>query len=105
MSLLRCGVRACVVSVAVIGGCFAQTPALTDRQVPFLETLRQAQKASQAKHWPEAVALWERVTKENRVTGDFWLQLAHARYEGQDYRGAITAYDDLHITELWDRCV
>ena len=93
MSLLRCGVRACVVSVAVIGGCFAQTPALTDRQVPFLETLRQAQKASQAKHWPEAVALWEKVTKDNPVSGDFWRALAQARYEAQDYRGAITAYE------------
>jgi len=93
MSVLRGGLRACVVSVAVIGGCFAQTLTSTDRQISFPETLRQAQEASQAKQWPEAITLWEKVTKQNPVTGDFWLQLAHARYEAQDYRGAIAAYE------------
>jgi hypothetical protein len=66
---------------------------LTDRRISFPDTLRQAREASQAKQWPEAIALWEKVTKENPVTGDFWLALAHARYEAQGYRGAITAYE------------
>jgi len=93
MSLLRCGLQACVVSIAVIVGCFAQTLTRTDRQIPFPDTLRQAQEASQAKQWPEAIVLWEKVTKENPVTGDFWLQLAEAHYNAWDYRGAIGAYE------------
>jgi tetratricopeptide (TPR) repeat protein len=66
---------------------------LSDGPTPFLNTLHQAQEASQAKQWTKAVVLWEEVTKQNPVTGDFWLQLASARYSAQDCRGAIAAYN------------
>ena len=86
-------VQICLASLALLEACSAQAPPSKDGVARLLGTLRQAQEASQAKKWAEAVSLWEEVTKQNPVTGDFWLQLARARHNKQDYAGAITAYD------------
>jgi tetratricopeptide (TPR) repeat protein len=86
-------VQICLAALALLEACSAQAPPSNDGVVRFLSTLRQAREASQAKQWTEAASLWEEVTKENPVTGDFWLQLAGARHNNQDYAGAITAYE------------
>jgi tetratricopeptide (TPR) repeat protein len=86
-------VQICVAALALLEVCSAQAPPSNDNVANFLSTLRQAREASQAKQWTEAASLWEEVTKENPVTGDFWLQLARARHNHQDYAGAITAYE------------
>lgn len=87
LAVLRIHVTACV----LLGVCAAQ--AVTSNARPFPDTLRQAEEATQAKQWSKAETLWEEVTKANPVTGDFWLQLAGARYAAQDYQAAITAYE------------
>ena len=86
-------VQICLAALASLEACSAQAPPSSDGVARFLGTLRQAQEASQAKQWTEAASLWEEVTKENPVTGDFWLQLARARHNKQDCAGAITAYE------------
>jgi cytochrome c-type biogenesis protein CcmH/NrfG len=86
-------VQICLAALALLEACSPQAPPSNDGVARFLSTLRQAREASQAKQWTEAASLWEEVTKENPVTGDFWLQLARARHNNQDYAGAITAYE------------
>ncbi len=86
-------VQICLTALALLEACSAQAPPSNHGVARFLNTLRQAREASQAKQWTEAASLWEEVTKENPVTGDFWQQLARARYNNQDYAGAITAYE------------
>ena len=86
-------VQICLAALALLEACSAQAPPSNDGAGRFLATLRQAQEASQTKQWTKAASLWEEVTKENPVTGDFWLQLAMARQNKQDYLGAIAAYE------------
>jgi tetratricopeptide (TPR) repeat protein len=86
-------VQICLTALALLEACSAQAPPSNHGVARFLNTLRQAREASQAKQWTEAASLWEEVTKENPVTGDFWQQLARARHNNQDYAGAITAYE------------
>jgi tetratricopeptide (TPR) repeat protein len=85
--------RICATTFALLSACAAQTPRSNDGVGHFLSTLRQAQEASRAKQWTNSATLWQEVTVENPVTGDFWLQLASARYNAQDYRSAIAAYE------------
>lgn len=59
----------------------------------FLRTLKQAQEKNAAKDWGHAIALWEKVVQLNPVTGEYWYQLAEARYKNKDYHGAITSYE------------
>jgi tetratricopeptide (TPR) repeat protein len=82
-----------IATLTMLIACAAQSPNPSNGQSHFLDTLGQAQQAIQAKEWSRAANLWEEVTKENPVTGEFWLQLASARYHRQDFRGAITAYE------------
>lgn len=83
----------CLAVLALLEACSAQAPPSNNGVARFLGTLRQAQEASQAGQWKEAASLWADVTKENPVTGDFWLQLARARHNNQDYASAISAYE------------
>ena len=81
-----------VASLGLISGCaVGQTSPKTGAS--FVETLRQAQAANDARAWPTAAVLWEQVTKSNPVNGDFWLALGDARYNTQDFHGAIAAYE------------
>lgn len=59
----------------------------------FNDVLRQAQAKTAAKEWTAAAALWEKVVESNPVEGEFWYQLANARYNAKDYRKAIPAYE------------
>src|SRR6185295_15134101 len=59
----------------------------------FLELLTQANEKTKAKQWAEAAQLWAKVAQLNPVEGDVWDQLAKARYETRDYRGAIPAFE------------
>jgi tetratricopeptide (TPR) repeat protein len=63
------------------------------RTEDLLKVLGQARAKARAKEWSEAAKLWEKVVQLNPVTGDFWYQLAEARYKAQDYRNAIPAYE------------
>lgn len=63
------------------------------RTEELLNTLAQAGAKARAKDWNEAARLWEKVVQLNPVTGEFWYQLAEARYKAQDYRNAIPAYE------------
>jgi Tetratricopeptide repeat len=83
----------CFASLTLLNVCAAQVSDLNGGVKGFLNTLHQAEQASDAKQWAKAASLWEEVTKENPVSGDFWLQLAVARRSGQDYPGAITAFE------------
>jgi hypothetical protein len=59
----------------------------------FLRTLQQAQEKSAANDWGNAIAAWEKVVQLNPVTGEYWYELAEARYKNKDYRGALPAYE------------
>ncbi len=63
------------------------------RNEDFLNTLSQARAKMSSQSWREAATLWEKVVQANPVTGEFWYQLAEARYRGHDYRQAIPAYE------------
>lgn len=83
----------------VFGIIFAGRPAAARGEtqkldvMQFVTTLRRAQQATDAKQWNDAAKLWETVTSENPVTGEYWLRLAEARQANQDFRGAIAAYE------------
>jgi hypothetical protein len=47
----------------------------------FLRVLKQAQEKSAAKEWSNAIVLWEKVVQLNPVSGEYWYQLAEARYQ------------------------
>lgn len=85
--------QVCFASLTLLNVCAAQVSDSNGGVEGFLNALHQAEEASDAKQWGKAASLWEEVTKENPVSGDFWLQLAVARRNGQDYPGAITAYE------------
>lgn len=78
--------------VALGGEARAQAAADSPTEA-FLRTLQQAREASRASAWGAAIPLWEQVTQRNPVTGEFWYQLGEARYNHNDFRGAIPAYE------------
>lgn len=59
----------------------------------FLTALSEARAKNTSKQWNEAARLWEKVVQLNPVNGEYWYQLAEARYKAQDYRNSITAYE------------
>lgn len=59
----------------------------------FLQVLAGAEAKSNAKEWSEAAALWEKVVQQNPTEGGFWSQLGQARFNAQDYRGVIPAFE------------
>lgn len=59
----------------------------------FLHTLARAEANTAAASWPEATALWAEVVAANPVEGRFWSALATARYETEDYAGAMSAFE------------
>ena len=67
----------------------AQEPAAED----YFLLRRQADEKVKSQQWNDVVALWDRVTRANPYIGDNWAQLAYARYQARDYRGAAAAYD------------
>ena len=73
--------RTCAAMFLLLAVCVAQNSSPGNGSASFPDALSQAQEASQAKQWTKAVILWEELVKENPVTGDYWLQLASARYK------------------------
>jgi tetratricopeptide (TPR) repeat protein len=59
---------------------------------PFLELVRRAEAESKAARWPEAVALWQQVVKQNPVHPVYWLELARAQHRGEQFRPALASY-------------
>jgi tetratricopeptide (TPR) repeat protein len=51
----------------------------------------QATAKMDAKDWAGAAALWQRVVEQSPVVGNYWSNLARARYETKDYKKAIVA--------------
>lgn len=99
----RCILRISIAVFLFVSGCLGQSSPLSDEQSRFLETYRQAENASQTKQWTRATVLWAEVTRGNPVTGVFWLQLADAYYNVQNYRPAIVAYQkamDLGVDDV-----
>jgi tetratricopeptide (TPR) repeat protein len=58
----------------------------------YLRALAAAQVHTGAQRWPDAAATWDRVTSMNPVRGDHWVRLGEARFELDDFRGALLAY-------------
>jgi tetratricopeptide (TPR) repeat protein len=71
--------------------------------VGFLRTLAEAENKTGTAKWPAAAALWTRVVELNPVIGYFWVRLAEARYEVEDFAGAIAAYQQAESTGVWSR--
>jgi tetratricopeptide (TPR) repeat protein len=59
----------------------------------FLAVVASAELRTASGDWPEAAALWARVTAENPVNGDYWARLAEARFASQEYAAAHQAYE------------
>jgi hypothetical protein len=83
-------VLATVCLLATIQTGIAQQP---PHPISFAEMLRQANEKTANKLWDEAIPLWEKIVAANPINGEFRLQLANARYNAKDYKGAITAYE------------
>ena len=76
--------------------------------VDFLRTLAEAEAKTAAKwpaagKWSAAAALWARVVELNPVVGYYWVRLAEARYELDDFAGAIAAYEQAERAGVWSR--
>lgn len=69
----------------------------------LLDTLKQAQAASEAERWNEAVPLWESLTAANPLQSGWWLALAQARDEVGHHAQAIDAW--LQVRDLGDEFV
>lgn len=86
-----------LVAVLFLSGCAAtaaqETKSRDNNSGEFLSALGHARAKSDAKEWKAAIALWERVVHRNPVTGEYWYELAEARYNSADYREAIPAYE------------
>lgn len=68
-------------------GC-AQGPS----KATFLDRLDTAWSLSGAANWSAAAPAWESITELNPINGEFWRQLARARYGNAEYAKAIGAY-------------
>jgi hypothetical protein len=77
--------------------------------VDFLRTLADAEAKTAARwpaaagKWTAAAALWARVVQLNPVVGYYWVRLAEARSELDDFTGAIAAYQQAERTGVWSR--
>jgi tetratricopeptide (TPR) repeat protein len=67
-------------------------PATTAAASAQLKTVAGARAATVRGRWAEAAALWRRAVELNPVNGDYWSQLAGARWELDDVGAALTAY-------------
>ncbi len=71
--------------------------------IGYLRTLASAEAQTGSAKWPAAAALWARVVELNPVVGYYWIQLAEARYELDDFAGAIAAYEQAEQAGVWSR--
>jgi tetratricopeptide (TPR) repeat protein len=71
--------------------------------VGYLRMLAEAEAKTGAAHWRGAAALWSRVVELNPVVGYYWVRLAEARYELEDFAGAIAAYEPAAQAGVWSR--
>ncbi len=71
--------------------------------VGYLRTLAEAEAKTGSAAWPAAAALWARVVELNPVVGHNWVRLAEARYELDDFAGAIAAYEQAEHAGVWSR--
>ncbi len=69
--------------------------------VGYLRTLAEAEAKTGSAQWSAAAALWTRVVELNPVIGRYWVRLAEARYELDDFAGAIAAYEQAQQVGVW----
>ncbi len=79
----------CITVAAQLGN----TPQPQRTSEVFSEILHQANEKTANKLWNEAISLWEKIVAANPINGEYQSQLANARYNAKDYKGAITAYE------------
>jgi tetratricopeptide (TPR) repeat protein len=81
-----------------MGTLFSLIPAivvLAAEPPPYIESLRAAQAATDAKDWPAAAAAWQQVVTANPVNGMYWWRLASARFQNRQHAEAIPAYEQV----------
>jgi hypothetical protein len=61
--------------------------------VTYVRTVAAARAKSADQLWAAAAPLWERAAVRNPLNGNAWDRLAEARYENEDFRGALEAYE------------
>jgi hypothetical protein len=69
----------------------------------YLRILASAEAKTESASWPAAAALWARVVALNPVVGRYWASLAEARYEAEDFRGALDAWAQAERNGVWIR--
>ena len=69
----------------------------------YLRTVAEAEASSGSARWAAAAALWEQVVERNPVRGSHWGRLGEARFELNDYRGALPAYQRAAELGVWGR--
>jgi hypothetical protein len=75
--------------------CLARAPhAQSPGAATFAETVLNAEAASAAKQWSDAIPLWEKVVQANPVNATFAFQLATSLLQAKDYRKAIPAFEN-----------
>ena len=67
----------------------------------YVRTLAGAEAKTGSASWPTAATLWARVVELNPVVGRHWIRLAEARYELEDFDGALAAYAKAQATGVW----
>src|ERR1700733_9012852 len=67
----------------------------------YLRTLAGAEAKTGSASWPDAAALWARGGELNPGGGRHWGRLAEARYELDDFGGALAAYDAAQGAGVW----
>lgn len=62
-----------------------------------------ATELSERQRWPEAVACWREVVRDNPVNGAYWDWWGEAQFATEDYAGALASYRQALRLGVWDR--
>src|SRR5262245_4666455 len=67
----------------------------------FQQLLNRAEASSRDGQWSESANYWTKFVDINPLVSSYWNQLGTARYNNQDHRGAIPAYQQAMDLGFW----
>jgi tetratricopeptide (TPR) repeat protein len=67
----------------------------------YVRTVTAAEAKTGSASWPAAATLWAQVVELNPVVGRHWVRLAEARFELEDFEGALAAYGTAQEVGVW----
>jgi hypothetical protein len=80
-----------------------ESPRLMPDAAGQLRTVAMAEDRTAAGLWAEAARLWAEATEQNPLNGNYWDRLGEARYQSDDFRGALLAFEKAREFGVWRR--